>query len=223
MVDFRGWTAKATHLCAGGDVGQAVCFGDSGGSLIKSTSADLALAGDVSFDEPRAKGFPDVLTAAHCVANGKPGFVSVGTHYNSGTSDGEQISVVSSTSHPSCRGMLTGFDVAVLKLSRASKFAPSRSPRTHGPSGKPSSLLKENTFVVKSNAECQAKLRTSNNVVHPCLERLVADGDLVEGVLFAKRLGVEQVFAGLHADAELERLAFARRERWRHRRTTRRL
>ncbi|RHY64785.1 hypothetical protein DYB30_008236, partial [Aphanomyces astaci] len=61
---------------------------------------------------------PDyVLTAAHCVANGKPGFVAVGTHYNSGTSDGEQISVVSSTSHPSYRGILTGFDVAVLKLS----------------------------------------------------------------------------------------------------------
>ncbi|RLO03258.1 hypothetical protein DYB28_013100 [Aphanomyces astaci] len=124
---------------------------------------------------------PDyVLTAAHCVENGKPSFVAVGTHYKGGTSDGEQISVVSSTSHPRYRDIHTGFDVAVLKLSRASKFAPLPLAKdavaaqtsvkllgwgqTSGPSGNPSSVLKENAFVVKSNDECQAKLRRSNEL-----------------------------------------------------------
>ncbi|RHY51562.1 hypothetical protein DYB38_012944 [Aphanomyces astaci] len=58
--NYRWWTATATHLCAGGDVGQASCFGDSGGPLVKSTSSGLALVGVVSFGEPCAKGFPDV-------------------------------------------------------------------------------------------------------------------------------------------------------------------
>ncbi|RHY13638.1 hypothetical protein DYB25_008488 [Aphanomyces astaci] len=123
---------------------------------------------------------PDyVLTAAHCVANGKPGFVAVGTHYIGGTSDGEQISVESSTSHPSYQEAYYGFDVAVLKLSRASKFAPLPLAKdevaaqtsvklfgwgqTSGPSGSNSVVLKENTFVVRSNAECQTRLRATNN------------------------------------------------------------
>ncbi|KAF0695704.1 Aste57867_13489 [Aphanomyces stellatus] len=121
-----------------------------------------------------------VLTAAHCVAGGKPAYVAVGTHFNSGTSDGEQIQVLSATSHPGYSGdTLKGNDVAILKLARASKFAPiglGKNPinggatakllgwgQTSGPQGNPSTVLKENDFTVVTNADCQAKLRTSNN------------------------------------------------------------
>ncbi|RQM12168.1 hypothetical protein B5M09_013611 [Aphanomyces astaci] len=161
---------------------------------------------------------PDyVLTAAHCVANGKPGFVAIGTHYTGGTSDGEQISVVSSTSHPSYRNPFYGFDVAVLKLSRASKFAPLPLAKdgvaaqtrvkllgwgqTSGPSGNPSSVLKENIFVVKSNAECQAKLRTSNKFRgwRATATHLCAGGDVGQAACFGDSGGplIKSTSAGL--------------------------
>ncbi|GAB9470827.1 Serine protease trypsin-like protein [Globisporangium polare] len=63
-----------------------------------------------------------VLTAAHCC--GGIECVSVGTHYLSGASDGEQIKVVKQTTHPSRNASSNSFDFLLLELERASKFAP---------------------------------------------------------------------------------------------------
>ncbi|KAF0708693.1 Aste57867_6247 [Aphanomyces stellatus] len=62
-----------------------------------------------------------VLTAAHCIP-ANPQYVSIGTHYLSGTQDGEQIKVTKSVVHPK-RGS-NNWDFAVLILERNSKFAP---------------------------------------------------------------------------------------------------
>ncbi|KAF0708695.1 Aste57867_6249 [Aphanomyces stellatus] len=62
-----------------------------------------------------------VLTAAHCIP-AKPQYVAIGTHYLSGTQDGEQIKVTKTVVHPK-RGN-NNWDFAVLILERDSKFAP---------------------------------------------------------------------------------------------------
>lgn len=63
-----------------------------------------------------------VLTAAHCY--GSITYVSVGTHYLSGTSDGEQLKVVKQTKHPKNDASTNSYDFLILELERASKFAP---------------------------------------------------------------------------------------------------
>ncbi|KAF0707943.1 hypothetical protein As57867_006478, partial [Aphanomyces stellatus] len=119
-----------------------------------------------------------VLTAGHCVADGAPDYVSIGSHYNYDAGDGEQINVDSAVAHPSFGDPLLGFDVAILKLSEPATTTPiplasslalggSRAKllgwgQTSGPQGSPSSVLKENDFTVVSNKDCQAKLRKSS-------------------------------------------------------------
>ncbi|KAF4319267.1 hypothetical protein G195_006617 [Phytophthora kernoviae 00238/432] len=64
-----------------------------------------------------------VLTAAHCNA-GDIQFVSVGTHFLSGTEDGEQIKVVNKTRHPKYASETNAYDFLVLELETASSFPP---------------------------------------------------------------------------------------------------
>lgn len=64
-----------------------------------------------------------VLTAAHC---GTISWVSIGSHFNSGTSDGEQIQVSRTIRHPSYSSSRNSYDFAILELSRASTIAPVR-------------------------------------------------------------------------------------------------
>ncbi|KAG6584535.1 serine protease trypsin-like protein [Phytophthora cinnamomi] len=64
-----------------------------------------------------------VLTAAHCIA-GDIQYVSVGTHFLSGTEDGEQIKVVSTTRHPTYASETNSYDFLVLELEEASSFPP---------------------------------------------------------------------------------------------------
>ncbi|RLN68567.1 hypothetical protein BBJ29_005528 [Phytophthora kernoviae] len=64
-----------------------------------------------------------VLTAAHCNA-GDIQFVSVGTHFLSGTEDGEQIKVVNKTRHPKYASETNSYDFLVLELETASSFPP---------------------------------------------------------------------------------------------------
>ncbi|KAG1688953.1 hypothetical protein DVH05_002939 [Phytophthora capsici] len=64
-----------------------------------------------------------VLTAAHCMA-GDIQYVSVGTHFLSGTEDGEQIKVLNMTRHPKYASETNSYDFLVLELERPSSFSP---------------------------------------------------------------------------------------------------
>ncbi|KAF0709837.1 hypothetical protein As57867_005724, partial [Aphanomyces stellatus] len=119
-----------------------------------------------------------VLTAGHCVNGGsRPSYVAVGTHYLQGASDGEQIPIKNIVSHPYYADPYQGNDVALIELSRPSKFtpiklskrvvAPGESVRllgwgqTSGPQGSQSSVLKQNDFSVVDNDECARSVRAS--------------------------------------------------------------
>ncbi|RMX69754.1 hypothetical protein DD238_001827 [Peronospora effusa] len=64
-----------------------------------------------------------VLTAAHCMA-GDIQYVSVGTHFVSGTEDGEQLKVVKKIRHPKYASETNSYDFLVLELEQASSFSP---------------------------------------------------------------------------------------------------
>ncbi|RHY30342.1 hypothetical protein DYB32_004391 [Aphanomyces invadans] len=64
-----------------------------------------------------------VLTAAHCTDNGLD-YVSIGSHYLSGTSDGEQIKVKENIIHTKYNSTTESYDFAILILERDSKFSP---------------------------------------------------------------------------------------------------
>ncbi|KAK1930765.1 Trypsin [Phytophthora citrophthora] len=64
-----------------------------------------------------------VLTAAHCMA-GDIQYVSVGTHFLSGTEDGEQIKVLNKTRHPKYASETNSYDFLVLELEHPSSFPP---------------------------------------------------------------------------------------------------
>ncbi|RHZ18190.1 hypothetical protein DYB37_007666 [Aphanomyces astaci] len=64
-----------------------------------------------------------VLTAAHCIGRGRK-FVSIGSHYKSGTNDGERIKVKRFIKHPKYNAGTTSYDFAILILEQPSKFPP---------------------------------------------------------------------------------------------------
>ncbi|KAF0704268.1 Aste57867_7397 [Aphanomyces stellatus] len=64
-----------------------------------------------------------VLTAAHCTGHGL-NYVSIGTHYLSGTQDGEQIMVKQEIKHPQYDSSTESNDFAILLLERNSTIAP---------------------------------------------------------------------------------------------------
>ncbi|KAF0702447.1 hypothetical protein AaE_015919 [Aphanomyces astaci] len=64
-----------------------------------------------------------VLTAAHCTGRGRK-FVSIGSHYKSGTKDGERIKVKQFIKHPKYHAKSFTYDFAILILERPSKFPP---------------------------------------------------------------------------------------------------
>ncbi|KAF0717455.1 hypothetical protein As57867_002277, partial [Aphanomyces stellatus] len=67
---------------------------------------------------------PDVvLTAAHCLAQ-NPQYVAIGSHFASGTQDGEQIKIKKIIPHPKYNESTISNDFAILVLERASKFHP---------------------------------------------------------------------------------------------------
>lgn len=63
-----------------------------------------------------------VLTAAHCAGQAK--FIAVGTHYLSGSQDGEHIAVKKETKHPSYNSRMITYDYNIIELARPSKFPP---------------------------------------------------------------------------------------------------
>ncbi|RHY23312.1 hypothetical protein DYB25_007275 [Aphanomyces astaci] len=62
-----------------------------------------------------------VLTAAHCMGLGLK-YVAIGSHYNSGTKDGEQIKIKQEIKHPKNNAGNNAYDIGVLILERNSKF-----------------------------------------------------------------------------------------------------
>ncbi|KAJ0397581.1 hypothetical protein ATCC90586_005145 [Pythium insidiosum] len=64
-----------------------------------------------------------VLTAAHCFGSIK--YVSIGSHYLSGSRDGERIQVVKQTRHPQYNGNTNSNDFLILELAKeATKATP---------------------------------------------------------------------------------------------------
>ncbi|KAF0709741.1 Aste57867_5777 [Aphanomyces stellatus] len=64
------WVATATHLCAGGVVGQSSCEGDSGGPLVRmNVDGSSSLVGIVSFGIACAHGLPDIYGRVEGIAN----------------------------------------------------------------------------------------------------------------------------------------------------------
>ncbi|KAG7386620.1 hypothetical protein PHYBOEH_008620 [Phytophthora boehmeriae] len=78
-----------------------------------------------------------VLTSASCTTFGEINYVSVGTHYRNGTQDGEQIKVVSVTNHTDYNHDQGGYDFALVKLEKPSKFTPVKLPAADGSDIKP--------------------------------------------------------------------------------------
>lgn len=71
-----------------------------------------------------------VLTASHCITYDIR-WVSIGSHYNNGTQDGEQIKVVSVMNHPNFTEALKfSNDFAILELEVASSIKPAKLAKT---------------------------------------------------------------------------------------------
>lgn len=74
-----------------------------------------------------------ILTAAHCLSKKKL-YVSIGTYYSNGTVDGEQLEVIKQISHPKFNSSQSyGQDMAILVLSKPSKYAPVQILQPHDP------------------------------------------------------------------------------------------
>jgi trypsin len=63
-----------------------------------------------------------VLTAGHCYGNTK--YISIGSHYLSGSSDGERIAIKKETRHTSYNSNTLAYDYAIIELASASKYTP---------------------------------------------------------------------------------------------------
>ncbi|KAF4318357.1 hypothetical protein BBO99_00002754 [Phytophthora kernoviae] len=73
-----------------------------------------------------------VLTASHCIEYDIR-WVSVGSHFNNGTDDGEQIKVAAVMNHPNfTRELKFSNDFAILELETASSFTPAKLAKADG-------------------------------------------------------------------------------------------
>ncbi|KAH9160824.1 hypothetical protein AeNC1_018950, partial [Aphanomyces euteiches] len=67
-----------------------------------------------------------LLTAAHCALD-KIKAAAIGTHYNTGYEGGELIKIAKKIPHPKYNGEPSdGYDVAVMRLAKASKITPGK-------------------------------------------------------------------------------------------------
>ncbi|OQS03437.1 serine protease family S01A [Thraustotheca clavata] len=65
-----------------------------------------------------------ILTAAHCVKGFKIDYAAIGTHYTSGSKDGERIRVVKQIAHPQWTNADMHYDFGILELEKPSKETP---------------------------------------------------------------------------------------------------
>ncbi|RHZ01790.1 hypothetical protein DYB35_012776, partial [Aphanomyces astaci] len=119
-----------------------------------------------------------VLTAAHCIGQGDD-YVAIGSHYNSGTKDGEQIKVKKEIKHPKYKAKIYSYDFAVLILERDSKFpavevsfdtvaadTPTvvRGWGTTSSNGSPSKVLLEVGVDTVNQEQCNKWMSGENNI-----------------------------------------------------------
>ncbi|KAG3016026.1 hypothetical protein JG687_00016348 [Phytophthora cactorum] len=71
-----------------------------------------------------------VLTTAHCTSLQEARFVSVGSHFNSGSEDGEQIEVHHAENHTHYNSSTGSYDFALLTLVKPSNVTPIILPKT---------------------------------------------------------------------------------------------
>ncbi|POM63949.1 Trypsin protease GIP [Phytophthora palmivora] len=67
-----------------------------------------------------------VITASHCSSNYDIRWVSIGSHFINGSTDGEQIKVVSIMNHPDYESGQFPNDFAILELAKPSSIAPAK-------------------------------------------------------------------------------------------------
>ncbi|OWY99010.1 Trypsin protease GIP [Phytophthora megakarya] len=67
-----------------------------------------------------------VITASHCCTNYDLRWVSIGSHYINGSTDGEQIKVISIMNHPDYESWQFPNDFAILELAKPSSIAPAK-------------------------------------------------------------------------------------------------
>ena len=119
-----------------------------------------------------------ILTAAHC---GNIPYVSIGTHYGKGTSDGEQIKVIKRHVHPQYRSVSNQYDFAVLELERPSKYSPVKVAKAD-----------DSDLVVDSMALTLGWGKTSNgtlsNVLRGVFVRLIARSECLKKFKFHESL-----------------------------------
>ncbi|KAH9118067.1 hypothetical protein AeMF1_008610, partial [Aphanomyces euteiches] len=78
-----------------------------------------------------------LLTAAHCALD-KIKVAAIGTHYNTGHEGGELIKIAKKIPHPKYNGEPSdGYDVAVMRLAKASKITPGKLSFDPVPAGTP--------------------------------------------------------------------------------------
>ncbi|RHY19303.1 hypothetical protein DYB36_010542 [Aphanomyces astaci] len=119
-----------------------------------------------------------VLTAAHCIGQGDD-YVAIGSHYNNGTKDGEQIKVKQAIKHPKNNAKTNAYDIGVLILECDSKFpavevsfdtvaadTPTvvRGWGTTSSNGSPSKVLLEVGVDTVNQEQCNKWMSGENNI-----------------------------------------------------------
>ncbi|ETL35789.1 hypothetical protein L916_12133 [Phytophthora nicotianae] len=118
-----------------------------------------------------------VLTTAHCTSLQEARFVSVGSHFNSGTEDGEQIEVDHAENHTNYNFSTGSYDFALLKLVKPSCITPLILPKADDSDITPNMQANAMSWNDKThqfqnivmelmgNEECEASFSVDNSSV----------------------------------------------------------
>ncbi|RHY85258.1 hypothetical protein DYB37_006720 [Aphanomyces astaci] len=126
-----------------------------------------------------------ILTAAHCTGKSPPlTHASIGSHFLSGSNDGEQIRIVKEIKHPKFNPATLSYDFAVLILERDSTFGKVKISYDAVPAaatstivrgwgftnqlGSPSQTLQQVSVDTVSNEVCAASLKKKVDVSMLC-------------------------------------------------------
>ena len=160
-----------------------------------------------------------VLTAAHCAVGNWAKTASVGSHFLSGSKDGERIEISKITAHPKYDAKTMAYDFAIMELKTPSKIAPvgvyfgndaingagvnstARGWGTVKSGGVKSNVLKEVVLKIWTNDACDKAISSAGNYPKIHATQICAGGVKGEdtcqgdsgGPLTVKKDGVEVV------------------------------